>query len=62
MRPTGEGLLVRYWAGAKAAAGTPQEFVPITDSVSRGRPSRRSSCWTNITTTPRARAAELHRR
>ena len=33
MRPTGEGLLVRYWAGAKAAAGTPQEYVPVTDEA-----------------------------
>lgn len=29
MRPSDEGLLVRYWAGAKAAAGTPQEYVTL---------------------------------
>jgi len=34
----------------------------MTDSVSRGRPSRRSSCWTNIAMRPIARAAEVHRR
>lgn len=33
MRPSGEGLLVRYWAGAKAAAGTPQEYVAVTDGA-----------------------------
>lgn len=27
MRPNDEGLLVRYWAGARAAAGVPQEYV-----------------------------------
>lgn len=27
MRPNDEGLLVRYWAGARAAAGIPQEYV-----------------------------------
>ena len=29
MRPSDEGLLVRYWAGAKAAAGTAEEYVPL---------------------------------
>ncbi|MDO5502704.1 MAG: MoaD/ThiS family protein [Actinomycetia bacterium] len=27
MKPDDTGLLVRYWAGAKAAAGTAQEYV-----------------------------------
>lgn len=29
MRPSDEGLLVRYWAGARAAAGTAEEYVPV---------------------------------
>jgi sulfur-carrier protein len=29
MRPTDEGFLVRYWAGARAAAGTTEEYVPV---------------------------------
>ena len=33
MRPSDEGLLVRYWAGAKAAAGTAQEYVPVTAAM-----------------------------
>lgn len=33
MRPSDEGLLVRYWAGAKAAAGTAQEYVPVTSAM-----------------------------
>ena len=34
MRPHDEGLLVRYWAGARAAAGVHQEHVPLpTDAT-----------------------------
>jgi len=33
MRPDGEPLLVRFWAGARAAAGTPEEYVPRTDAM-----------------------------
>lgn len=29
MSPSGEGLLVRYWAGARAAAGTTEEYVVL---------------------------------
>jgi molybdopterin synthase sulfur carrier subunit len=29
MRPNDEDLLVRYWAGARAAAGVAQEYVPV---------------------------------
>lgn len=33
MRPSDEGLLVRYWAGARAAAGMTQEYVPLADGA-----------------------------
>ncbi|MGA8047041.1 MAG: MoaD/ThiS family protein [Dermatophilaceae bacterium] len=33
MRPNDEGLLVRYWAGARAAAGVAQEYVPVADGA-----------------------------
>ncbi|MCA1783296.1 MAG: MoaD/ThiS family protein [Dermatophilaceae bacterium] len=33
MRPSDEGLLVRYWAGARAAAGTTEEYVPLPDGA-----------------------------
>lgn len=33
MRPNDEGLLVRYWAGARAAAGVAEEYVPVTDGA-----------------------------
>lgn len=33
MRPSDEGLLVRYWAGARAAAGTAEEYVPLPDDA-----------------------------
>ena len=33
MRPNDEGLLVRYWAGAKAAAGVAEEYVPVADGA-----------------------------
>lgn len=33
MRPNEEGLLVRYWAGARAAAGVAQEYVPVLDGA-----------------------------
>ena len=29
MRPNDEGILVRYWAGARAAAGVAEEYVPL---------------------------------
>jgi sulfur-carrier protein len=29
MRPSDDGLLVRYWAGARVAAGTAEEYVPL---------------------------------
>ena len=31
MRPNDEGLLVRYWAGARAAAGVTEEYVRVAD-------------------------------
>ncbi|MDO5503200.1 MAG: MoaD/ThiS family protein [Actinomycetia bacterium] len=31
MRSQDEGLLVRYWAGARAAAGTAEEYVTLPD-------------------------------
>lgn len=31
MRPNDEGLLVRYWAGARAAAGVSEEYVPVAE-------------------------------
>jgi molybdopterin converting factor small subunit len=33
MRPNDEGLLVRYWAGARAAAGITEEYVPVADGA-----------------------------
>ena len=33
MRPNDEGILVRYWAGARAAAGVAEEFVPLSDGA-----------------------------
>lgn len=34
MRPNDEGILVRYWAGARAAAGIAEEYVPLTAGAS----------------------------
>lgn len=36
MSPSGEGLLVRYWAGARAAAGIAEEYVPLPDRAADG--------------------------
>lgn len=33
MRPKDEGILVRYWAGARAAAGVTEEYVPLADGA-----------------------------
>lgn len=34
MRPNEEGILVRYWAGARAAAGVAEEYVPLANDAS----------------------------
>ncbi|HHU11010.1 MAG TPA: MoaD/ThiS family protein [Intrasporangiaceae bacterium] len=33
MGSQGDALLVRFWAGARAAAGTAQMYVPRTDAM-----------------------------
>ncbi|MBC7309120.1 MAG: MoaD/ThiS family protein [Actinomycetales bacterium] len=33
MRPNDGGILVRYWAGARAAAGVAEEYVPLTEGA-----------------------------